>query len=135
LLGFLNKKWPNKLIIPSCNTDQGVHQRWKNYNEKIRIRNESKRVWKKGKLFKAKLGVMMGDYKFLFDHLNYFWYNPKDDDLYMTRIKPVEKQVEVRRAFWRANRCSKLCKGAKYSSNHLVAGFLRSFPQDSCVWQ
>ena len=75
---------------------------------------------KKGKLFfLAKLGVMMGDYMFLFDHLNYFWYNPKDDDLYMTRIKPVEKQVEVRRAFWRANRCSKLCKGAKYSSNHL----------------
>jgi hypothetical protein len=27
---------------------------------------------KRGKLFLAKLGVMMGDYMFLFDHLNYF---------------------------------------------------------------
>jgi hypothetical protein len=24
-------------------------------------------------------------------------------------------------------------KGAKYLSNYLVAGFFRSFPQDSCV--
>jgi len=135
LLGFLNKNDPTSLLsrlvtrIKECIRDERIIMR------KLEFVMKVKEFEKRGKLFLAKLGVMMGDYMFLFDHLNYFWYNPKDDDLYMTRIKPVEKQVEVRRAFWRANRCSKLCKGAKYSSNHLVAGFLRSFPQDSCVWQ
>jgi hypothetical protein len=33
--------------------------------------------------------------------------------------------------YWRANRSSDLGIGAKDSSNHLVAGSLRSFPQDS----
>ena len=33
--------------------------------------------------------------------------------------------------FWRANRSSELRIGAKDQSNHLVAGSLRSFPQDS----
>jgi len=32
--------------------------------------------------------------------------------------------------YWRANRLSELGIGAKDSSNYLVAGFLRSFPQD-----
>jgi len=34
---------------------------------------------------------------------------------------------------WRANRSSELPIGAKDSSSNLVAGFLRSFPQDSSV--
>lgn len=34
---------------------------------------------------------------------------------------------------WRANRWLNFGIGAKYLSNHLVAGFFRSFPQDSCL--
>jgi hypothetical protein len=33
--------------------------------------------------------------------------------------------------YWRANRSSDLCLGAKDQSNFLVAGFRRNFPQDS----
>ncbi len=52
-------------------------------------------------------------------------------------------QVEVRgnpdgrpKQFWRANRLSELGIGAKDQSNHLVAGSLRSFPQDSwCIYR
>ena len=37
----------------------------------------------------------------------------------------------LHRRFWRANRSSHLSIGAKDSSNRLVAGSLRNFPQDS----
>jgi len=50
----------------------------------------------------------------------------------------MREQDEVRRnsdggpkRYWRANRSSDLCVGAKDQSNYLVAGLHRNFPQDS----
>ncbi len=57
--------------------------------------------------------------------------DPKDGDLFLSRMKPGETRVEVRRDADVQIASSNLGRGAKDSSNCLAAGFRRSFPQDS----
>ena len=66
------------------------------------------------------------------------WIGVKVDLLRPERWWSINEKNEARRnsgggskGFWRANRSSNLLIGAKDSSNHLVAGSLRSFSQDS----
>ena len=58
-------------------------------------------------------------------------WDPKDGELFLSRMKPGETRVEVRRDADVQIARLDLGIGAKDSSNHLVAGSLRSFPQDS----
>jgi len=56
--------------------------------------------------------------------------DPKGGDLYPAMVKPWETVVEARHITDVQIVCLSWCIVAKDSSNHLVAGFLRSFPQD-----
>jgi len=57
--------------------------------------------------------------------------DPKGGELYLVTMKPWETVVEVGSSPDVQIELSNLGIGAKDSSNHLVAGFPRSFPQDS----
>ena len=58
-------------------------------------------------------------------------WDPKDGDLCLDRMKSGENRMEVRSCTDVQIVCRIWSKAAKDSSNHLVAGSLRSFPQDS----
>jgi len=61
-------------------------------------------------------------------------WDPKVGDLYQATMKPWETVVEVGSSPDVQIALSQLGIGAKDSPNHLVAGFPRSFPQDSWSW-
>jgi len=61
-------------------------------------------------------------------------WDPKVGDLYQATTKPWETVVEVGSSPDVQIALSQLGIGAKDSPNHLVAGFPRSFPQDSWSW-
>jgi len=62
-------------------------------------------------------------------------WDPKVGDLYLATTKPWETVVEVGSSPDVQIALSQLGIGAKDSPNHLVAGFPRSFPQDSWSWE
>ncbi len=58
-------------------------------------------------------------------------WDPKDGELFLSRMTSGETRMEVRRDADMQIARLDLGIGAKDSSKHLVAGSLRSFPQDS----
>jgi len=58
-------------------------------------------------------------------------WDPKGGELYLATVRPWETAVEAGHRPDVQIELSEPGIGAKDSSNHLVAGFLRSFPQDS----
>ena len=63
--------------------------------------------------------------------LEHIYQGPKDGELCPNRMKPEETLMEVRIDTDVQIVRHILVYGAKDYSNHLVTGFLRSFPQDS----
>lgn len=61
-------------------------------------------------------------------------WDPKGGELYLGTVRPWETAVEAGHRPDVQIELSDLGIGAKDSSNPLVAGFLRSFPQDSRSW-
>lgn len=66
-----------------------------------------------------------------FQHVQW---DPKGGELYLGTVRPWETAVEAGHRPDVQIELSDLGIGAKDSSNLLVAGFLRSFPQDSRSW-
>jgi hypothetical protein len=66
-----------------------------------------------------------------FQHVQW---DPKGGELYLATVRPWETAVEAGHRPDVQIELSDLGIGAKDSSNLLVAGFLRSFPQDSRSW-
>ena len=66
-----------------------------------------------------------------FQHVQW---DPKGGELYLDTVRPWETAVEAGHRPDVQIELSDLGIGAKDSSNLLVAGFLRSFPQDSRSW-
>jgi len=114
--------------VPSWNTDHGVWLICKYDRIYTRLRSESNY----GILVSTSLVwfvyELIADLRKEFEHIRQ---DPKDGDLYLSWSKPGETLVEDLRCCWRANHLSNLSIGAKDSSNHLVAGNTRNFPQDS----
>jgi len=65
----------------------------------------------------------------------YLQLDPKGGELYLATTKPRETVVEVGTSPDVQIALSKQGIGATDLSNHLVAGFPRSFPQDSWSWE
>jgi hypothetical protein len=61
-------------------------------------------------------------------------WDPKGGELYLATVRPWETAVEAGHRPDVQIELSEPGIGAKDSSNHLVAGFLRSVPQDSRSW-
>jgi hypothetical protein len=61
-------------------------------------------------------------------------WDPKGGELYLATVRPWETAVEAGHRPDVQIELSEPGIGAKDSSNLLVAGFLRSFPQDSRSW-
>ena len=62
-------------------------------------------------------------------------WDPKDGELYLATAKPWETAVEAGRNPDVQIVLSERGIGVKGQSNHLVAGFRPSFPQDSWGWE
>lgn len=62
------------------------------------FRNESENWREKSRIL---LGILdrLKNFNFSIWVWDFYWYNPKDDDLNLNRMKPEEIQVEVRRTF------------------------------------
>lgn len=70
---------------------------WKKTQNVKKSRNESEK--EKGIINQIIKAPFAGLYFFDGSELNFHWNNPKDVDLYVKRMKPTEKWVEVRLAF------------------------------------
>lgn len=115
------------LLHPSWNTVEGVYELCESRGEKTCRRNESERGWK------LAIVAQPGDRESIWIsvHSEHKSYDPKD-------VWSKRGQGKVRgnsdggpKHYWRTTRLSELRLGAKYQSNHLRSGSLRSFPQNS----
>lgn len=114
-------------LHPSWNTVEGVYGLCESRGGKTPRHNESKSGWKAAKL--AQPGADLSIWHFC--HSEHKPYDPKDVWSKLGHGEVRRKSDGGHKHCWRTTRLCDLSLGAKYQSNHLRSGSLRSFPQNS----